>query len=160
MLRPYRRPHNSNPITLGDRARDDGQWTAAARHYRAALLRNPEGGPIWVQYGHALKESGNYLPAEAAYRRAVDEDPSDADAHLQLGHLLKLQGRIDEARAAYRRSLALDPLLQHAIAELDALGENASIPARGHPERDSNAPSARRGRRKPSIITRADRAQH
>jgi lipopolysaccharide biosynthesis protein/GT2 family glycosyltransferase/ADP-heptose:LPS heptosyltransferase/tetratricopeptide (TPR) repeat protein len=159
MLRLYRRPPDPSPIMLGDSARDAGQWEAAAHHYRTALLRNPERAAIWVQYGHALKESGKLLPAEAAYRRALDEAPSDADAHLQLGHVLKLQGRIDDAKSAYRRALALAPLLQHAPEELDALGENSSIPAEGPPERDGKAPATRRRRRRPSIITRADRAR-
>jgi lipopolysaccharide biosynthesis protein/GT2 family glycosyltransferase/ADP-heptose:LPS heptosyltransferase/tetratricopeptide (TPR) repeat protein len=162
MFRLYRSSGDPSPITLGDRARDAGQWEAAARHYRTALLRNPERPPIWVQYGHALKASGKLMPAEAAYRRAIDEDPSDGDAHLQLGHVLKLQGRIDEAKAAYSFALALDRSLEDAAAELAALGarvESVSDRAEGLPKTDGKPAGAHRRRRKASVITRADRAR-
>jgi glycosyltransferase involved in cell wall biosynthesis len=109
-------------ITLADRARDAGDWEAAARLYRKALARNPRNPPIWVQYGHALKESGRLGEAEAAYRRALFFQPKAADSELQLGHVLKLQGRTDAAEAAYLRALALNPLLSDVPRELQALG--------------------------------------
>jgi len=109
-------------IMLGDRARDAGDWHAAARHYRTALERNPARAPIWVQYGHALKESGFLAQAEAAYRRALAEAPKVADTYLQLGHVLKLQGRAKEAEAAYLRALVLHPALPDVPEELRGLG--------------------------------------
>jgi len=143
-----------SPVTLGDRARDKGDWDAAAEHYRQALTRNPDNPPIWVQYGHALKERGRRLEAEAAYRRAVDGDPASADAHLQLGHVLKLRGSGEEAKAAYLRALALDPALADARRELAALGlGDREIAA----ARAALPPPPRR--RRPSRITLADRAR-
>jgi len=109
-------------ITLADRARDAGDWEAAARLYRKALARNPRNPPIWVQYGHALKESGRLAEAEAAYRRAIAYDPRDADAHLQLGHALKLQGEGEQAELAYLRACALDPSLSHPPIALREFG--------------------------------------
>jgi glycosyltransferase involved in cell wall biosynthesis len=109
-------------ITLADRARDAGDWEAAARLYRKALARNPRNPPIWVQYGHALKESGRLAEAEAAYRRALFFQPKAADSELQLGHVLKLQGRTDAAQAAYLRALALEPSLSEVFSELHGLG--------------------------------------
>lgn len=106
---------------LADRARDAGDWTLAARHYREALGKNPANPGIWVQYGHALKEGGNAAEAEKAYRKAVELDGRDADGHLQLGHVLKMQGRREEAMAAYMRALALEPALPPAASELIAL---------------------------------------
>src|SRR5207249_799806 len=63
-----RRPKES-VIARADRAREAGQWDAAARLYRTALDRNARKPAIWIQYGHALKELGDLRGAEAAYRR-------------------------------------------------------------------------------------------
>jgi tetratricopeptide (TPR) repeat protein len=109
-------------ISRADRARDARDWVTAARYYRKALDQNPDNPPIWVQYGHALKESGSLSEAEDAYRKSLELDGDVADTHLQLGHSLKIQGRKIEASAAYLRALALDPGLDHASAELKALG--------------------------------------
>ena len=109
-------------ISRADRARDARDWVTAARYYRKALDQNPDNPPIWVQYGHALKESGSLSEAEDAYRKSLELDGDVADTHLQLGHALKIQGRKIEASAAYLRALALDPGLDHASAELKALG--------------------------------------
>jgi glycosyltransferase involved in cell wall biosynthesis len=109
-------------ISRADRARDARDWVTAARYYRRALDQNPGNPPIWVQYGHALKESGSLSKAEDAYRKSLELDGDVADTHLQLGHALKIQGRKIEASAAYLRALALDPGLDHASAELKALG--------------------------------------
>ena len=109
-------------ITLADRARDAEEWELAAGHYRAALLRNPNNPPIWVQYGHVLKESGHLAEAERAYRRAIAYDQRVADPHLQLGHVLKLEGKNEEAQAAYLQAFALDPSLDGASFELAGLG--------------------------------------
>ncbi|MGH7091945.1 MAG: tetratricopeptide repeat protein, partial [Stellaceae bacterium] len=142
-------------MTLGRQASAKRDWVAAAEHYRRALTRNPDSPPIWVQYGHALKESGRRIEAEAAYRRAIEGNPTLADTHLQLGHVLKLQGRGEEARAAYLRAAVLDPALADARRELAAFGLNESqIVAAG----DVLPPLPPR-RRRPSRITRADRAR-
>lgn len=116
----FSRPGPTSNIALADRARDARNWEEAAQHYRAALVRNPDNPPIWVQFGHALKESGRLGPAEGAYRRALETAPRDADTHLQLGHVLKLQHRMEEARTAYLRSLALNPASEPARQELSA----------------------------------------
>jgi len=146
-----------SPVTLGDRARDKGDWHTAAEHYRQALTRNPDNPPIWVQYGHALKETGRRLEAEAAYRRAVEGDPASADAHLQLGHVLKLQGRGEAAEAAYLRAISLDPSLADARRELAGFGLNDTQIAAA---RDALPPlPLPPRRRRPSRITLADRAR-
>ena len=118
----FNRATTANPIDLGNRARDSLQWGLAAEHYRAALVANPENGPIWVQYGHALKETGQHAWAEAAYRRAIIEAPAAADPHLQLGILLRLQGRKTEAEAAFLQALMIDPGLTPSAGELSEFG--------------------------------------
>ncbi len=118
----WRRPGGGPQASLGDRARDAGEWGLAAGYYRQALQAMPAAFAIWVQYGHALKENGQAAEAEEAYRRSLSLSPDTADTHLQLGHVLKLQGRTDEAAAAYLRSVALDPGLRHPRDELISFG--------------------------------------
>jgi tetratricopeptide (TPR) repeat protein len=143
-------------ITKADLAGAAGDWNSAAGHYAEALTRNPERPEIWVQYGHALKEGGRRLDAEAAYRRAIEGNPASADAHLQLGHVLKLEGRREEAKPAYLRALALAPELADARRALADLGLDDGQIAEA---RAALAPLPPTRRRRPSRITRADRAR-
>jgi Tfp pilus assembly protein PilF len=150
-------------VTLGDRARDAGQWELAARFYRKALDRNPGNPPIWVQYGHVLKESGRLAEAETAYRRAIACDPRVADPHLHLGHVLKVQGKRGDAQAAYMRAFALDPSQTDAMSELRQLGwSDTELKGAVGPDAllaSSQTDGASRKRRKASVITLADRAR-
>jgi ADP-heptose:LPS heptosyltransferase/GT2 family glycosyltransferase/tetratricopeptide (TPR) repeat protein len=142
-------------ITKADVARAAGDYNEAAGYYAEALTRNPARPEIWVQYAHALKESGRHLDAEAAYRRAIEGDPVSADAHLHLGHLLGLQRRGEEAKLAYLQAVALDPALIDARRALTDLGlDEAQIATSCDVLPPLPVP-----RRRPSLITRADRAR-
>jgi len=121
LARRLRRRRVKALIRAGNRARDAGNWAAAAPYYRRALARAPELAPIWVQLGHALKEQGDYAAAEAAYRRSLAIDASVADTLVQLGRLLKLQDRREEAAEALARAVQLDPTRKEAGLELDSL---------------------------------------
>ena len=102
-------------IAAANRARDRRDWAAAAAAYRAALDRDPGLGPIWVQYGHALKEAGDRAAALDAYRQAVRADPSAADASLYVGHLARDSGALAEAADAYLNAATIDPTLTEAV---------------------------------------------
>ena len=160
-------------ISRADRAREAGQWEAAAGLYRIALDRKPRNPPIWIQYGHALKEGGHRASAETAYRNAIAYQPDDPEGYLQLGHVLKLQGKMVEARLAYRCALVLDASLADAARELGQLqGDNlaagqdgATAEAREFNQASLAAttvnPAVRRSlkRARGSLISRADRAR-
>jgi predicted Zn-dependent protease len=122
----FRRADRREPsvISRADRAREAGQWEAAAGLYRIALDRKPRNPPIWIQYGHALKEAGDRAAAEAAYRNAIAYQPDGPEAYLQLGHVLKLEGKIAEARLAYQCALVLDTSLADAARELSRLEQD------------------------------------
>jgi glycosyltransferase involved in cell wall biosynthesis len=109
-------------VANGNRARDQGDWTAAAVWYRKALDADPRRPAIWVQLGHALKEQGDRAGGEEAYRRSLALADNVADTYLQLGHVLKLQGRIAEATQAYFNALVLDHEFAYAWMELGHLG--------------------------------------
>ena len=121
-------------VVDGDRARDDGNWAAAADAYEAALVQDDSLESIWVQYGHARKETGRLDEAERAYRRALALRPGEADTYLQLGHVLKLTGRLGEAAEAYLTSAEIAPDQAETFREIRALGERGAFlpPARLH----------------------------
>ena len=145
----FRRDDRREPsvISRADRAREAGQWEAAAGLYRMALDRKPRNPPIWIQYGHALKEAGDRVAAEAAYRNAIAQQPDGPEAYLQLGHVLKLEGKIAEARLAYQCALVLDPSLADAARELSRLEQDNSPPNQTFATADSRMPGSgfRRG---------------
>jgi tetratricopeptide (TPR) repeat protein/glycosyltransferase involved in cell wall biosynthesis len=103
-------------------ARAQRQWKRCVEIYAEWLMIEPENGPIWVQYGHALKESGSLEAAEGAYGRAAQLLPRDADLQLQFGHLYKLMGRREQSLASYKKAHELDPSAKDPIRELEAYG--------------------------------------
>src|SRR5216683_7718272 len=121
-LSPWRRRRARQLINKADRARDVGNYAAAAGLYRRALAFDPRRIDIRVQLAHMLKELTRFGEAEAAYRQALAQLPDDGDLHLQLGHLLKLLGRTEEAIAAYSSAHRLSPARGVPAAELRALG--------------------------------------
>lgn len=129
-LRRFAESDSVSERRLGDERRNIGDWTMAARHYRAHVEQNPRDFDIWVQLGHALKETGRYDDADAAYRAADKLDPHNSDLLLCRGHLAKLRGSLDEAADLYSRSFALDSN-PDAARELGDLSVQARIPA--HP---------------------------
>ncbi len=108
-------------LKAGDAARDRRDFGMAAKYYRRYLWRRPNDGPLWVQYGHALKEIGRRAEASDAYQRACSLMPFDAELRLQIGHLNKISGQLRAAIASYRHALELDPTLRAAQQELDRL---------------------------------------
>jgi glycosyltransferase involved in cell wall biosynthesis len=82
---------------IADAARDNGNWSLAARHYGKMLTENPADAGIWLQRGHMLKELGLFVDARKSYDNALELSPSDPEIHLQLAHLAKVRGKFDEA---------------------------------------------------------------
>uniref|UniRef100_B0T6Z4 Glycosyl transferase group 1 n=1 Tax=Caulobacter sp. (strain K31) TaxID=366602 RepID=B0T6Z4_CAUSK len=116
-------------IAAANAARARSDWRAAAKHYDAALRRDPHLGHVWIQLGHALKESGELSAADRAYHRAESLRPDDADAHLHLGHVAKLRGDVAGAIRSYLTAARLAPKAPHAIGELHTLIANgANVP--------------------------------
>jgi tetratricopeptide (TPR) repeat protein/GT2 family glycosyltransferase len=123
-------------VDRADRARDGGDYAAAAELYRRALALDPRRPAIRVQLAHMLKELTRFGEAEAAYRQALAQSPDDGDLHLQLGHLLKLLGRTEDAVAAYFAARELLPDSDAPTVELRALG---ALPADPVPGVDADA---------------------
>src|SRR6266567_3993889 len=123
-------------IGRANRARDAGNYAAAASLYRRALAFDPRRTDIRVQLAHMLKELTRFGEAEAAYRQAMAQLPNDgdrlrdgrrfaeaADAYgsalslsptrndirIQQGNMLKDAGLLAQAESTYRDALAQTP---------------------------------------------------
>ncbi len=105
----------------GDRARDLGDWTEAARCYDEYLEAEPKDFAIWVQLGNSTKELGDCEGALRAYDNAITLDDREPDVRLQKGHALKIAGRIQEAIASYCLSVEMSRYNNPALSELAAL---------------------------------------
>ena len=84
-------------------------WRAAAAAYASYLEASPDDGPIWVQYGHALREIGDPTGAMIAYRQAAALPASEEDGWFQLAGVLRSQGLDAAAAPHFRRALQLAP---------------------------------------------------
>ena len=103
-------------------ARSRQDWSAAERHYEAALERDPGQPVVILQLGHAQREMGRLQDAEATYRRAIAVRPGYPQGYLYLGHTLKAQGHSSAAVDAYARALETNPGFRAAREELIAAG--------------------------------------
>ena len=104
---PASLPNTQQLLSAADAARDSRRWPQAAELYAEYLTARSDDGPIWVQFGHALKKSGKLDEAEDAYKRSLDLTPDVADTQLQLGHLYKKMRKFSDAIAAYREAARL-----------------------------------------------------
>jgi glycosyltransferase involved in cell wall biosynthesis len=84
-------------------------WAVAAGAYASHLEASPNDGPIWVQYGQALKALGDTAGAMTAYRQAAALPESDESGAFQLACLLRAQGHEAAAEPHFRRALELAP---------------------------------------------------
>lgn len=106
-------------IAAGDAARESRRYGEAARHYRAALERDPTLAAIEVQYGHMLKKIGDWRGSEAAYERALRQSPEEPDTDRQLGPIRKLPEDRPGAFEACSRAFDIDPTLGDLQAEME-----------------------------------------
>ena len=109
-------------LVLGDLARDNRDWLAAAKYYESYLSLRPQAVAIWVQLGHARKEVGNFGAAKTAYQEACNADPNSMDALEHLSSLARRLEDVDCAAPAYARMLEIDPSATGPYLELVAIG--------------------------------------
>jgi len=123
-------PQMHRTIALGNQARDERNWQAAAAAYRSALETDPSLTHIWVQLGHALKEQADFGAAETAYRTAAESAPAEAEPWLHLGHLHKQRGDRAAASRNYMRALKHAPDNPDVLQEMTYLlgsGDDAQM---------------------------------
>ncbi|WP_406239957.1 glycosyltransferase (plasmid) [Acetobacter orientalis] len=90
----------------GNAARDNGDWTEAARLYDMGLNLAPGRYAYIVQSGHMYKEAGDFETAHVRYSQAFSLKPDDADLCLQIGHFYKRSGDPKTAQTFYLKALS------------------------------------------------------
>lgn len=105
-----------------------GDWKAAAAHFRQAAALAPQNALVRLNLGTALLRTGDGRGALRQYEEAVRLSPESANAHLSLGLLLELSGRDREAIARFSAAVVYDPNLSQAHLTLaDALRRNGRV---------------------------------
>jgi len=95
-----------------------GRLDEAARHYRAALARQPDLAEAHCNLAAILIRQGAYEAALEHAARAAAARPELAEAHLNCAVAWSCRRRFVEAEAAYRRALALQPHNGQALSNL------------------------------------------
>jgi len=86
----------------------DGQYVAAAEHYRRLYELRPDSAEVALGYAASL-QAMNGAPEimEPLYRRVLEQEPENGVAMLNLAQLRYLLGAVEEAISLIRRSTAL-----------------------------------------------------
>lgn len=87
-----------------------GNYEAAEKHARSAVLIDPNSAQSYHVLGIALDAQGFHKQAEVAFRKALDNWSGDPSPVLNnLGLNLAAQGFLDEAISTLRRAAGLSP---------------------------------------------------
>jgi tetratricopeptide (TPR) repeat protein len=99
-----------------------GMPAEAARHYAAAIARDPSDPDFHYNLANALLNAGNYTEAIPEYQRAIDlGDSSSINAMNNMGVAYARLGRFDFARVMFNRVLAIDPKNPQATKNLELI---------------------------------------
>ncbi|SPE54960.1 hypothetical protein SBV1_200015 [Verrucomicrobia bacterium] len=125
-------------LTMGQAMEQVGDYAAAVRYYKEALVLEPTGTFTWYfinnNLGFSLNTLGQFAEGETYCRKAMGIDPKRSNAHKNLGIALVGQGRYQDAagcfvvatqaNAADPRALGLlqDLLKQHPELEFEFQG--------------------------------------
>lgn len=100
----------------GLRALDSGDYTAAERDFRQALIFAPDNATLRHELATALVVSGKTKEAFDEFTEITRRSPNYARAHYSLGVLLVSEGRLREAVDRFAAAAKADP--DYAGAEL------------------------------------------
>jgi tetratricopeptide (TPR) repeat protein len=78
-------------VVVGDEYRKKGNWTAAARRYKVATLRNEGNSEAWLKLGKAREKLHDGKGAKEAYAKFVELDPDSKTAQEVRKTLAKLK---------------------------------------------------------------------
>jgi tetratricopeptide (TPR) repeat protein len=92
-------------FTMGQSAEKVGDFVAAVRYYKEALVMEPTHTFTWYfvlnNLGFSLNTLGQYAEGERYCRKAIEVDGSRCNAHKNLGIALAGQGQHREAAKSY-----------------------------------------------------------
>jgi predicted O-linked N-acetylglucosamine transferase (SPINDLY family) len=111
-------------ISRGQASEDAGEFAAAERLYREAIVAAPGYPRAHTNLGNALQKLGRLEDAVASHLAALELDPAYAGAHFNLGAVLVQLGDIAQARQHLERALELDPGMADAAVILANVHED------------------------------------
>ncbi|MEJ5155931.1 tetratricopeptide repeat protein, partial [Gluconobacter wancherniae] len=85
---------------MADRARDGGDYLAAAELYEKVIALGGHAS-IAMAAGHMRKEAKDFVAAERHYQNVREANPDDPEIYMQLGHFYKTVGRFSDAQRYY-----------------------------------------------------------
>lgn len=94
---------------LGLAYHNQGDLDNAMKHYRLAIIINPDHPDTHYNLGILLADQGHLPEAMDQCGKAVRLDPKHAPAYYNLAYVLRLQGRNDEAIKHLQEAIQLDP---------------------------------------------------
>lgn len=110
---------------LGDRARDEGDFTTAGSAYRKALELRPDDARVLHALGQMHNREGSYARAAEVLRQSLAVEPEQPLAWVNLGVALAGAGDPAGAREAYQEALALNPHEALALFNLGNVEQRA-----------------------------------
>ena len=117
-----------DPLYLGNKLYEKGDYPAAADQYRQVALKNKASinrAFAWFNLGNCHVQTKAYNKAIVAYRRSLEESPAFTRAWLTLGDVYSFLGAVGDAFPCYRRALELDGPNQRAYQMLGELALRA-----------------------------------
>jgi Flp pilus assembly protein TadD len=100
--------------TLGIFLDDEGRYTEAERHHRAAAALAPSRASIHNNLGYNLLLQGKFAESVASFRRAVALDPHSELARNNLGLALAMLPGGDQKEAVLQWQSVSDPATAHS----------------------------------------------
>jgi tetratricopeptide (TPR) repeat protein len=100
-----------NPLAVGNKLYEKGDYAAAAEQYRKAALEAKNGvnrAFAWFNLGNCRVQTKEYNKAIVAYRRSIEQNPQFSRAWYVLGEVYFHLGAIGDAVPCYRRVLEID----------------------------------------------------
>ena len=150
-----------DPLTLGRRAYDRGDWVAAARSAREVLKVRQDDPAALRLLARSSVQLGRDDAALGIYTRRLDAKSIQAEDYLLLGVALKRRGRDDGAMWAWNQALESESVPPQTLDELakllyaEAVETETPENLRPHPL-DATARAAERLRRQPGWESRGD----
>lgn len=105
-----KRPNHFEALyMLGVCERQSGNFVAAVRLLRRALLIDPRSPEVHSELGLALEAAQQLDEALACFDKLIGLKPDFAEAHYNRGNILLALGRFDQAIASFGNTTSIDP---------------------------------------------------
>lgn len=88
----------------GNALKAQGEFEAAAQHYYAAKILDPDNPASYINFGALLLTLEKYVQAADYFEQALDADPPHAGTHNNLGFALRALNRFKEAKDHFRQA--------------------------------------------------------